>query len=159
MLHSHAFAPTRRSRPLPRIHDAHPLTPEAYVQLRRKAAGLEIRDLAARLSELRNAMIEARELPAGILAIRGDFVSMVMMLEAKGGRARLPETLGALATVMPFDPAVYQQLADRDPRRHPRVCRSCGCSAYDSCHHDDWGSCSWESPTHCSHCAARDARA
>jgi hypothetical protein len=157
MLHSHAFTPARRPRPLPRIPDAQPLTPGGYLQLRRKAAGLEIRDLASRLSALRNAFIEAGELPAGLMAIRHDFVATILMLEARGVRARCPETLEAISTVMPFDPAVYQQLAFGDPRRHPRICRGCGCSTHDSCNHDDWGSCSWESPTQCSHCAAKGA--
>jgi Cdc6-like AAA superfamily ATPase len=157
MLHSHTFAPTRRSRFLPRIPDANPLSPGAYLQRRRKAAGLEIRDLASRLSALRNALIEARELPAGALAIRQDFVKLIIMLEAKGVRARHPETLEAIAAVMPFDAAVYQQLAYGNARRQPRVCRGCGCSTHDSCQDEQWGSCSWASPTQCSHCAAKGA--
>jgi hypothetical protein len=123
MLHRHTFAPTPRKRFLPRIPDALPLTPEGYLQLRRKAAGLEIRGLAARLSELRNALIEAGELPAGMLAIRGDFSAMIVMLEAQGVRARLPETLDSIAAVMPFDPAVYRQLAEGEPPR-PRPARA-----------------------------------
>lgn len=159
MLHRHTFAPTPRKRFLPRVPDAQPLAPEAYIRLRREAAGLTIRDLASRLSALRNALIEAGELPAGLLAIRNDYAAMIVMLEAQGVRARLPETLESIAAVMPFDPAVYRQLAEGDPRRHPRVCRGCGCSTYDSCHHESYGSCAWVSPTQCSHCAARDAQA
>lgn len=157
MLHSHALTPARRKPFLPRIPDAHPLTPGGYLQLRRKAAGLEIRDLAKRLTDLRNAQIEARELPAGMLGMRQDFVKIILMLEAKGVRARHPETLEAIAAVMPFDAGVYQQLAYGNPSRHPRVCRGCGCSTHDSCQHEQWGSCSWASPTQCSHCAAKGA--
>nr|WP_317892059.1 hypothetical protein [uncultured Sphingomonas sp.] len=69
MLHSHALTPAPRKPFLPRIPDAHPLTPGGYLQLRRKAAGLDIRDLAKRLTDLRNAQIEARELPAGMLGM------------------------------------------------------------------------------------------
>lgn len=156
MLHSHALTPAPRKRFLPRIPDAHPLTPGGYLQLRRKAAGLTVRDLADRLSDLRAATMARGSLPPGILAIRSDIVATLLMLETRGVRARLRGTLDALAAVMPFDADVYQQLADGDTRRHPRVCRGCGCSTQDGCHHDDWGSCSWTSPTQCSHCAARE---
>lgn len=159
MLHRHTFAPTPRKRFLPRIPDAQPLAPEAYLRLRREAAGLTIRDLAARLTELRAALVEAGELPAGMLAIRSDMVATLLMLEATGVRARLRETLESIAAVMPFDPDVYQQLADADPRRHPRVCRGCGCSTHDGCHHEHFGNCAWVSPIQCSHCAAREAQA
>jgi hypothetical protein len=146
MLHRHAFATPPRKRFLPRIPDARPLAPEGYLRLRRKDAGLEIRDLAARLTDLRTALVEAGELPAGMLTEGGDVVSILIMLEAPGVRARMRETLDAIAAVMPFDADVYQQLADADPRRHPRVCRGCGTSAHD---HDMT---SWATATSCTRC-------
>jgi hypothetical protein len=146
MLHRHAFATPPRKRFLPRLPDAQPLTPEGYLRLRRKAAGLEIRDLATRLTDLRAALVEAGEVPAEMQAIRGDFVSILLMLEATGVRARMRETLDAIAAVMPFDADVYQQLADADPRRHPRVCRGCGTSTHD---HDMT---SWATATSCTRC-------
>ena len=146
MLHRHAFATPPRKRFLPRIPDAQPLAPEGYLRLRRKAAGLEIRDLDARLVDLRTALIDAGELPADMRAVRGEFVSILIMLEAPGVRARRRETLDAIAAVMPFDADVYQQLADADPSRHPRVCRGCGTSAHD---HDMP---SWATATSCTRC-------
>jgi hypothetical protein len=146
MLHRHAFATPPRKRSLPRIPDAQPLEPWGYLRLRRKAAGLEIRDLAARMTDLRTALVEAGELPVGMLTEGGDVVSILIMLEASGVRARMRETLDAIAAVMPFDAGVYQQLADADPHRHPRVCRGCGTSAHD---HDMP---SWATATSCTRC-------
>ncbi|MFV0624904.1 hypothetical protein ACBY01_12965 [Sphingomonas sp. ac-8] len=146
MLHRHAFATSPRTRFLPRVPDAQPLTPEGYLRLRRKAVGLDIRDLAARLTDLCTALVGAGELSADMLAAREDFVSILIMLEAPGVRARRRETLEAIAAVMPFDADVYQQLADADPRRHPRVCRGCGTSTQD---HDMP---SWATTTSCTRC-------
>lgn len=35
----------------------------------------------------------------------------------------------------------------------PGICRVCGCSIYNPCHHPDHGYCFWVEPSLCSHCA------
>ena len=157
MLHAHDFASTPPKRFLPRKPDATPLAPWEYLKLRRKAAGLQVRDLAKRLADRRAYLIAAGEpLPDALGRLAAaDMTALVLMLEATGSRARLRDTLDAIAAVIPFDPEVYLQLADAAPKRHPRVCRDCGCSAHDECHHERWGSCSWSTPAQCSHCAKK----
>lgn len=155
MLHVHEFATPPAKRFLTRTPDATLLTPSEYLQLRRKAAGLEIRDLAERLEKLRGHLIRSGDVLPTMFAVKSDIVALILMLESTGARAKLRDTLDAIALVMPFDADVYQQLADAAPQRHPRVCRGCGCSTHDRCRHADTGDCSWESPTQCSHCAQK----
>lgn len=118
----HFALPTPTVRPVLPLHAAR-LTPAGYLQLRRRAAGLTIAEVASRLAE--------SERDRSICA------SLVHALETEGVRARLDLTLARLRSVFPFDPAVYRQLADEPPHRHPSICRHCGCSAHDRCAADD----------------------
>lgn len=158
MIHAHDFlAAAAPKRPaLPRLPDAVPLTPAGYLVLRRKAAGLTERQLADRLARLfeRGAF--------GETALTGDPIDGYMLhlvrgLEMPNAVARHRATIDGLALAMPLDGDVYFQLAGA-ANRHPRVCRSCGCSANDACQHEHLGNCAWESPTRCTHCATREVR-
>ncbi len=120
-----------------------PLTPAAYLTLRREAAGLTI------------------GVVAGMLARKADEVApaldLVHALETPGNTARRPETLEALRSVFAFDPDVYRQLANDPAESHPRICRGCGCSHSDPCVSDDlrgdfWGACAWATDTACTAC-------
>lgn len=153
MIHAHDFvAAAPRRAPLPRRADLTPMTPATYVRLRRMAAGLTEQQLADRL-----AVLYRRERPGFAVThpIGAHMLHVVRALEMPNAKARLRETVDAIAAVMPFDADVYWQLRDNKPTRHPRVCRGCGCSQHDACQHDHWGNCSWASPTQCSHCARK----
>jgi hypothetical protein len=115
-----------------------PLKPAHYLQLRREAASLSIDDVAAALAP----RIFDRPAAAGL----------VRMLETPGFTARYSRTLQRLAKIFPFDPGVYRQLADEPADRHPRVCRSCGCSHWDPNPGDTMGNCLWQTPTMCTRC-------
>ncbi|BCA60219.1 hypothetical protein [Sphingomonas sp. HMP6] len=115
-----------------------PLKPDEYLNLRRRAAGLSIVEVARLIAPSPKDHAEA--------------VALVAMLEAPGCRARFPETIEALQRAYPLDLAVYRQLADEPADRHPTVCRSCGCSEWDPCHHEQ-GTCGWASTTKCTRCA------
>lgn len=95
-----------------------PLTPAAYLRLRREAAGLSIAAVARALAQ-----------KPGDLAAATD---LVHMLEQPGNVARKHRTLYALQAVFPFDQAVYGQLAKEPAEHHPQVCRGCGCSDWDT---------------------------
>ena len=115
-----------------------PLKPDAYLKLRRRAAGLSIVDVAR--------IIAPRERD------RAEAVALVAMLDAPGCRARHSETLDALRSAFQFDPSVYRQLADEPADRHPTVCRGCGCSEWDP-REDQHGACAWSGHTDCTRCA------
>jgi hypothetical protein len=114
------------------------LRPAAYLRLRREAAGLSVEDVATMLA------------PA--FADRAAARAFVRLLEVDLVVARKARPIERLATCYPLDPAVYYQLAGPTP--HPRVCQNCGCSQWDACHHEQYGPCSWATPTRCSQCAA-----
>lgn len=96
-----------------------PLTPAAYLKLRREAAGLSIAQVAERL--------EPR------IALRRDVATILDMLERPGATARTVSTLRPLKTVFAIDLEVYAQLRDEPATRHPSICRGCGCSQSDPC--------------------------
>lgn len=156
MIHAHDFVPAVPRRALPRRADAVPLTPAGYLALRRNALGLTEQQLACRLE-----ILWRRERPALTVQhpVGTYMLYMVRALEMPSAKARRPETIDAIAAVMPIDADVYWQLANNPAHLHPRVCRGCGCSTHLACQHDHWGACSWASPTQCSHCAARVDRA
>ncbi|MCD2324972.1 helix-turn-helix domain-containing protein [Sphingomonas sp. IC-56] len=95
------------------------LAPSAYLRLRRESAGLSVREAAARLAPTNNNLDRA--------------MSLIQRLETPGRKALFRSTIGDLARAFPLDPAVYWQLADEPAERHPRICRSCGCSQQDAC--------------------------
>jgi len=71
---------------------------------------------------------------------------VVQALELRGATARRSTTIDAVAAVLPFDAAVYWQLAHTGPDRHPRICRGCGASTHD---HEPVA---WTSTTGCTRC-------
>lgn len=102
---------------LPSIAACTPLTPDAYLRLRRIAAGLSRDDVALRIAHGREEVSIATQL--------------VRSLETPGVRARLTATLDRLRIVFPFDQDVYHQLHHAPASAHPRICRGCGVSAWD----------------------------
>ncbi len=153
MLHSHDFGrELYRRRFLNRRPDPKPLSAAGYLVLRRKAAGLTQQQLADRLIALRAQLLAAGDAPPIARTRAADMLDFVRMLEAPATRARLSDTLDAIAAVIPFDTAVYYQLANAKPQRHPRVCRGCGCSQQDACEHEHLGACAWSTTTSCTHC-------
>lgn len=121
------------------VAEAHPapLTPAAYLRMRREAAGLTERRVAGMLAR------KADDIPAAL--------DLVHVLETPGNVARRPETLETLRDIFPFDPDLYRQLASAPADQHPRVCRSCGCSQWDPCG-DEQDACSWSSDIACTRC-------
>jgi len=134
MLHAHiaAHAPAR-----PQAEPA-PLTPAAYLKLRRTAAGLTIAQVA--------------EIIAPLQADRSEATAFVGLVEADGVIALRETTLDLLQSAYSFDPDVYRQLSAEPAERHPRICRGCGCSTYDPCVRDGQ-CCAWASDSCCTTCA------
>lgn len=118
--------------------DRPPFTPDKYLKLRRTAAGLTIDQVA--------------EIIAPRHADRSEATAFVALVEAPGVFALRESTLELLQTAYPFDPDVYRQLSAEPVERHPRICRGCGCSAYDPCVHDGQ-CCAWDSESSCTQCA------
>lgn len=125
-----------------------PLTPAAYLRLRRETAGLSIAAVAGAVAKRHRT--ESPRLPLDLTT------ALIASLESPGTKARHRETLDALRAVFAFDPDVYRQLADEPADRHPRVCRGCGCSRWDACDEDGQG-CAWATSTACTRCLAADA--
>jgi hypothetical protein len=141
MLHTPNFGRTvpRPVAPHSAPSSAHaPLTPAAYVALRRKAAGLSVEQVAERLSRRACDQAEIR--------------ALVRQLETPGITARHVSSLDILRDAFPLDPNVYFQLAFEPVDRHPRVCRGCGCSHWDLCDRGEAGSCTWASEEICTRC-------
>ncbi len=133
------------------------LTPSAYLTLRRKAAGYTIEQLAKALVMVG---LHGRDRPnlEELRALQHRTRDQVALFERPGALIRTIDTLHLIESVMPFDPAVYRQLADAPADRHPRICRSCGCSGHDPCITDNHV-CEWVSDEACSHCVDRAAGA
>jgi len=137
----HVF-PRTFSLPVPRIEHASnpstaPVTPAAYLRLRREAAGLSVRTVAGMLARNANDVAHALDL--------------INALETPGNTARRPETLENLRDVFPFDPDVYRQLATAAADQHPRICRGCGCSQWDPCGNSH-NACAWATDKACTVC-------
>ena len=127
-----------------------PLTAPDYLRLRRKAAGLSVAAVAKRLYEAHRAARPAMTVEWA--------ASVVTLLETSGSTARYAEALDALRAVFPFDPDVYRQLAADPVDQQPRVCRGCGCSAWDACEDEGFpGNCMWATPNSCTRCLKADA--
>ena len=152
MLHlfPRTFSLPARGAPLAASTVAAPLTPAAYLRLRREAAGLSVAAVAKRLYEAHRAARPAMTVEWA--------ASVVTLLETRGTTARYAEALDALRAVFPFDPDVYRQLAADPVDQHPRVCRGCGCSAWDACEDEGFpGNCMWATPNSCTRCLKADA--
>jgi hypothetical protein len=121
-----------------------PLRPHEYLQLRRRAAGLTVDQVAEHL--------------APRAAERGACLAFLRLWETP----RVIASDGALAQLRrayPFDPEVYRQLATEPADRHPRVCRGCGCTRWDPCLDGEDCACSWsdDAPDRCTCCARGEA--
>lgn len=101
----HAVVQNASEQPAP------PIRPWEYVRMRRRSAGLTI-EQAARPFYKRD---EHRE----------DVETNLRMLERPGVRVKRIRDLD-LIRAFPFDPAIYNQLADDPANHHPRLCRRCG---------------------------------
>ena len=126
---------------LPSIAACTPLTPDAYLQLRRIAAGLSRDDVAHRLARTSGNV--------GIAA------QLVRSLETPGVRARLRATLDQLRAIFPFDRDVYHQLYNAPAHTHPRICRGCGVSAWDMETAPGVDAGGWHDDATCLACAAQ----
>jgi hypothetical protein len=138
-----------------------PFAPHEYLRLRRVAAGYEpdrfARDYATIAAHGRPNPVPPLSVTESRIAfrrLRGELA----LLEQPGAIATSDATLRRIASLIPFDPAVYRQLASEPADRHPRICRSCGCSGHDACSHDD-SVCTWVTAALCSHCVERSAAA
>lgn len=114
MLHAPAstFADAAPLKPA----DLPPLSPAAYMRLRRKAAGLSF-----------ERVVQALAPKAGFAVAR----AFLRLLETPGAKMKDDEALRLLQRVFPFDVDVYWQLAKEPADRHPPVCRVRGCSKWD----------------------------
>lgn len=142
-----------------------PLTPAAYLALRRKASGLSLDQAAERILA---SYAMRRSVPNGArvfvhhgknmgkAAARAELVALLRIAERPGVIVREKETLDRIRRGFDFDPAVYCQLATATPKRQPRLCRGCGCSEHDPCHSADMNPCRWTGPASCSRCTYGD---
>jgi hypothetical protein len=120
-----------------------PVTPAAYLRLRRVHAGLTVAQLASRITANPDQHSMA--------------TAMIHLLETPGVVARHAETTRALARVLPFDASVYWQLAHDPVEAHPRVCRGCGYTIWDAYSVEDQ-LLGWTTDTSCTRCTpAADA--
>jgi hypothetical protein len=130
---------------LPSIAACKPLSPNAYLQLRRIAAGLSRDDVARRLAR-----------SSGDIGIAAQ---LVRSLETPGVRARLRATLDQLRAIFPFDQDVYHQLHNAPAHTHPRICRGCGVSAWDMETAPGVDAGGWHDDATCLACAGQTAGA
>lgn len=138
MLHVREFL--SRSAPPPiAATSPRPITPPAYVRLRRYAHDLSIVEVGERLASKAQDQAEAR--------------ALIRVLETEGVVARHRETLELIATAFPIDPDVYFQLATQPFANHPAICRVCGCSQNDACGGELTPACGWDAPALCTACA------
>lgn len=126
---------------LPSIAACTPLTPDAYLQLRRVAAGLSRDEVAQRIAHGRQDVSVA--------------ALLIQSLETPGVRSRRRETLDRLRTVFPFDQDVYHQLHHAPASAHPRICRGCGVSAWDMQTAPGVDAGGWHDDVTCLACGAR----
>lgn len=125
-----------------------PMRPGTYLQKRREAALLSVRDVALLMADDLTCVAEVvqriEEAESDEKGLHGGFA-------------------GKLHNVFSFDLEVYLILAAlrADPKAEiplPQICRECGCTWHDACWHPDHGSCAWVDgdPTLCTHCSDVD---
>lgn len=158
----HHFIPPAR-RPATTSVALGPLDAASYLGLRIAAAGYTVDAFARAVIMVQD---HNRPVPAARPTIAESRLRYRQMRNdvalALRPRARLrdPAILDLVASLIPFDPAVYRQLASEPTDRHPVVCRGCGCSGNDPCiAEDDTGEhvCRTALPGLCSHCLTRGA--
>lgn len=118
------------------------ITPGAYLQKRRRAAGMSLEDVAIMLDTSPAISNRAR-------------VDMLEEIEADLTPID-PGTVKALRFAFPFDPTVLNRLIDLHVHRAnlpaPQLCRECGCSFFDPCVDHDRRACAWADRDLCTHC-------
>ncbi|MFC3579505.1 hypothetical protein [Sphingomonas hylomeconis] len=116
-----------------------PVTPAAYLRLRRKAAGLSVAAAARRIVGERGFDAASR---------------LIRLLETEGVTARHRDMISGLADAFPLDADIYMQLCGAPAHQQPRICRGCGCSEWDPCVSADGAHrCGWAGPPACTRCA------
>ena len=118
-----------------------PLEPWEYIRLRRQAAGQTIAQ-AARPHWHRPEH-------------RADVEATTARIEQPGYLLRADHLVELIPRSFEFDTAVYRQLRDEPPERHPTVCRGCGCTPWQACHVGDGKECTIGDDSTCSACEAR----
>ena len=118
-----------------------PITPGAYLKLRRKAAGLILSDVAARVSTDPHTPEHLR-------------VDQLELIEADIQPAG-PSTIMALRRAFPFSVwglTLLARIAQGDDLAAPRLCRICACSELDACDDRRGGPCGWAEADLCTSC-------
>lgn len=118
-----------------------PITPGAYIKMRRCAAMLSPRDLAERLATD----------PATPVHLRAEQIELI---EADV-QPYSPDFPAALKAIIDLDLEVVERLeAIRDglPAKPPQLCRICACSEYDACRPRRGGPCGWAEVDLCTSC-------
>jgi hypothetical protein len=142
-----------------------PLAPAAYLALRREASGLSFDQAAERIlaSYARRRTASGERVIVfggknmGKSAARAELVALLRLAERPGVIVREKDTLERIRRGYDFDPFVYRQLATAPAKRHPRICRGCGCSDHDPCHTEDMSPCRWAGLSVCSRCTYGEA--
>lgn len=151
MLHTPSFG-RAVPRPVPQTATAlGPLTPQAYLALRRRAARLSVDDAASLIVENTTS---PRFMPRSERLAEAR--ALIRQLETPGILARHVTTVDLLAAAFPLDSNVYYQLAHEPADRRPAVCRGCGCSQWDPCDRGADGACAWASADLCTRCSGGD---
>ncbi|WP_395391428.1 hypothetical protein WBP07_12505 [Novosphingobium sp. BL-8A] len=132
------------------------MTPGAYLQKRRVAAGLEVVEVAAALLALGRPVRPITEADVWKLEQR-------LYAAEENEPCLSPFFAGLLRQIFAFDVNVYELLFlrhyadDASALPKPQICRDCGCTWLDACRTSS-GPCSWTSPTsdHCTGCLSDD---
>lgn len=128
------------------------LTPGQYLRRRRTVTGLSLLEAAARIAVLPWAIRRASEAETRAMALR-------LAVAEEGGEPFTLAQLQLLTSVIPIDPAVYQQLVAIEAGGGlfslmvPQLCSVCACSHFTPCGDHASGFCHWVAPDLCSACA------
>ncbi|HET9511820.1 MAG TPA: hypothetical protein VFO80_11790 [Sphingomonas sp.] len=144
--------------PVDTRHAALPLTPSEYVALRRRAAGFTVENLARALVTVGVHGRRHKPTDTQLAIMRRRAIDQVRLMERPGSVIVSHDALRLIQSVMPFDPAIYRQLAEAPAHRHARICRGCGCSDHDPCISEVdrvESICRLLSPHLCTHCVDR----
>ncbi|HEX7852300.1 MAG TPA: helix-turn-helix transcriptional regulator [Sphingobium sp.] len=126
------------------------MTPGQYLALRRRAAGLSVEDVAARIST--DPRLTEIHRVAWIRRVEEDVAHISW------------DVIDALFRLFPFSFAVLGALVELrsygpDFCPAPRICSSCGCSEHEACRMDDSRSCAWAGPDTCTRCTPTEEAA
>jgi len=126
-----------------------PLTPGAYLKMRRCAAGLSVSDVAAKIATAPRLAEHAR-------------AELIELIEADATPASF-STIIVLNNVYHFDLdvlAALQRINLGADLPSPRLCRICACSDYDACFSRTvFGPCFWTETDLCSGCTSKPVSA